>query len=98
MDVLTLVLVALAAARITRLVTTDSIADPVRDWLLDLPRSERAAEWWADLVSCPWCAGWWVAVAATLVLSFAPTGAVRWLALPWALSYAVGALATNLEG
>lgn len=60
-DPLYLVLLALAAARVTRLFTHDTITDPLR---------LQAARWkfTDDLLSCPWCIGFWISAAA--VLSF----------------------------
>lgn len=60
-DPLYLILLFLAAARVTRLFTHDTITEPLR---------LQAMRWQLtdDLVSCPWCIGFWVSAAA--VLSF----------------------------
>lgn len=72
--VLTGVLAVGAAARVTRLITTDDFPfRPVRDWALT-----RFGEhgWLTRLLECPWCTGVWVA---------APTAAsaVLWGRRPW---------------
>lgn len=58
-DPLYLILLALAAARVTRLFTHDTITDEVR---------LQATRWQFtdDLLSCPWCIGFWVSAAGVL--------------------------------
>lgn len=56
-DPLALILLVLAAARITRLVVADDITKPARLWVARQPG--RAFDWLLDLVSCHWCAGLW---------------------------------------
>jgi hypothetical protein len=70
LDPVLLVVYALAVARVTGLVTTDTITEPARDgvisWLDDRPRTLGAFV--AKLITCPWCASIWLAaVAAPLV-------------------------------
>lgn len=89
--VVTLVLFVLTAARLTRIVTTDQVGLPVRQWAL---KRWKADSMIAFLFHCPWCVGWWVCLA----LAF-PAAIVA--GLPWwfgfglwpAGSYAVGVLA-----
>lgn len=99
MDLLTLVLLALATARITRLVTLDSIADPARHAILTraYSHSDARGDFVDELLSCPWCAGFWVSLAAAWALMVLDPSWVRWLSLPWALSYLTGALANTVE-
>lgn len=68
-----LVIYALAVARVTGLIVSDSITEPVRDrlvvWLDGRPGS--AGAWFATLITCPWCAGMWVSLAGVgLVLAW----------------------------
>lgn len=55
--------VALASFRVTRLVTSDTIADAPRHaverWAYSVPPPSARREI-ATLVSCNYCAGWWV--------------------------------------
>lgn len=67
---LQLLVYALAVARVTGLITTDSITEDARDavigWLDDRPKTLGA--YVATLIQCPWCAGMWVSmIAAPLV-------------------------------
>lgn len=63
---LMLLIYALAVARVTGLIVSDSITEPVRDrivgWLDDRPGSAGALI--AELIQCPWCAGMWVSLIA----------------------------------
>lgn len=61
---------ALAAARITGLITTDTITEPLRDkilgWLDDRPATLGAFV--AKLITCAWCAGLWVSGVTALLV------------------------------
>lgn len=98
------VLLTLAVFRLWRLVAEDSVLDRPRAWLLGVPGwlpvggetppagyREKLALW----LTCPWCAGFWLSVAAWAGWVAEP----RWtliLAVPWALSGAVGLVASKL--
>lgn len=93
MNALTLATDALAAHRLTRLVTRDTVTAPLR---ARLPRETRAGE----LVRCGWCTGVWVAAGVTLARRTAPR---FWgpLAMMLATADAVGLVdqaATNCWG
>lgn len=55
--------IVLASFRLTRLVTSDTIADGPRNaverWALQVPPGRKRREI-ATLVTCNYCAGWWV--------------------------------------
>lgn len=80
----TLTLLVLASARVTHLLTTDTIAEPVR---LLFARTD----WGNTLIHCPWCIGFWVSVALTTLLVALPHPLVYWaltiLAVSWALAF-----------
>lgn len=67
-----LVIYALAVARVTGLVVSDTITEPVRDkligWLDDRPAT--AGAFLAALIQCPWCAGMWISMAAAPLVWF----------------------------
>lgn len=88
---MTLVVDALAAYRLTRLLTRDEITAPLRKRLLD-----RGPERLAVALECSWCAGMWVALGVVV--------ARRIVRKPWnvvaealALSAVVGLIAENLD-
>ena len=56
-DWLTIVLALGLAVRITRLITLDSITQPIRD---------RLTGFFGALTECPWCTGVWAAVPVGL--------------------------------
>ncbi len=96
------IITALATIRITRLITTDKIGEPLRTWV-----TQRNGEtgWFTFLMHCPWCTGYWVALPATGTL-WAFTDAAALTGLPtvigfiaaWsALAYITGYTLTNLE-
>lgn len=69
---LQLLVYALAVARITGLITADTITEGARDrimaWLDDSPGS--AGQWFSSLITCPWCASIWVAFIASPLIWF----------------------------
>lgn len=94
MLITSLVVAALAVARLTRLLVSDKITVGFRQWVV--------RKWGADsmlsyLVHCPWCMSIWVAIPIMPVAVIFPN---RWvvavLAIP-AASYVVGCLANREE-
>jgi hypothetical protein len=85
------VLVVGASARLTRLVTVDTIAGPFRAWFIGRygPDSKPAT-----LVGCPWCIGFWLTTAVAALAWCA--GDSWWFVFPALVltgSYLVGLLA-----
>lgn len=76
-----LALLALAAARMWKLIGDDRILDRPRDWLLDHVvgrRGEHSGVYWSDFLVCPWCAG---AQCSLLVyVAWIAIGPGRWVA------------------
>lgn len=95
---LEIVALVLASARVTRLITHDSIFTPVRQWVLI--RAERHSiarlQWWDELLSCPWCTGMWVSFAATAGWLTLPRETTLVIASTLALAYLVGVLEEHL--
>lgn len=87
------VVLALAAARLTRLVSRDTIADGPRNWLtLRLTSTPKLIE----LIECTWCAGFWISGAVVLAadgFTSLPLPVAWW----WAIAYAVGILLNEVE-
>lgn len=93
---LLLVVYCLAVARLTGLVVSDTITEPIRDWLLvRLDGRERTlGSFLAALIQCPWCAGMWISlVTAPLIWSWGESPVMLIPALALALSQVTGMIA-----
>ena len=93
MTVITLVLAALATARLTRLVTTDRITETPRHWTLRRLNPEGMA---AYLITCDWCVSVYTGSAAAT--GWALWGDHRWftaVCAAFAFSYVAGYLASR---
>lgn len=66
---MTWLLAALAVYRLTRLVTTDVLTAPPREWVQ--ARYDRLGY----LVGCDWCSSMWVAPGPVLLAALAPEAA-----------------------
>lgn len=104
-----LILDALAVYRLARLVTTDTLLQPLRDrirapWRIEHHgnatvangRRQSGLRWWlAELVQCPWCMSVWFAAGVTILQATVP--AVWLYASVWlALSAVAGALGEHV--
>lgn len=95
MGALDLILMYLMVARITRFLTDDFLADPIR----------RATETrfgedskMAYLINCPWCVSIWIGlVVAAFALHFHEHNGYIILASGLAASYVHGIISTNLD-
>lgn len=88
-----LVLITIAVARITRLITSDQLTLPFRRWVVNLWGEDSKL---AYLVHCSWCTSMWVALPGGVAWAFTQLHPQQWwLALPAALamSYVAGLLA-----
>lgn len=106
-DAVALVVLALGAFRLTRIIGWDTLAGLVRlrvwatgrrledDGRVTVTNPARP-EWIDQLLSCPWCLGWWVCLATAGSWWAWPTTTLA-VALPLALSAAVGLIAKNLD-
>lgn len=93
MDLITLLIAALACARITRMVTTDRITQVPRDWILMRLDPEGLP---AYLVTCNWCVSVYTGAGTAAVGAWACLWS-WWWAFPLALafSYVAGFLASK---
>jgi hypothetical protein len=96
-DTVILVIYALAVARVTGLITTDTITEEIRDnlitWLDDRPKT--LGRYLATLITCPWCAGMWVSLIAAPLVWFLGTSPYLIVpALALAFSQVVGMTAS----
>lgn len=101
-DIITFLLVLLATIRVTRLLVTDKIGEPLRRWILGWSGEKG---WATFLIHCPWCTGYWVALPATAALatwttileSDALPPVIDFLGWWAALAYLTGLTLTRLE-
>ena len=80
LDPIPLLILILATARIIRILTTDQIAQPIRD------AATNRSQFTEDLIHCPWCIGFWIAIITTLSYLAAPTPST-YILLPFAVSF-----------
>jgi Protein of unknown function (DUF1360) len=68
--VVVLILIVGTIARLTRLVTVDSITDPIRtktEAAVKDKASRKIWHWFDDLINCPWCVSIWVGVPSAYI-------------------------------
>jgi hypothetical protein len=86
LDLPTLLVLALATFRVTRLVTTDTVLSRPREWLWS--KFPPESSWLGYLVSCDWCTGVWVGSTFAVAHTIVPT-----VTYPIALALALAAVA-----
>jgi hypothetical protein len=94
---LILLIYALAVARLTGLVTADSITEDIRDgiisWLDDRPKTLGA--YLTTLITCPWCVSIWLAfIASPLVWFYGESPVMLIPAIALAFSQVTGMMAS----
>lgn len=83
-----------ATYRITRLITADYIAAPVREWIVRRFGEGKLAY----LSSCDWCLSFWFGWPPAVLAVWWPTNRVVWLILlALTASTLVGLIAQHLE-
>ena len=93
MDLIALLVAALATARLTRLVTRDQITHPLRRALL--ARVDRDG-YLAYLLTCDWCVSVWIGAGAAVVGVRAGAWSWWWApAVALVVSYVAGWLASK---
>jgi hypothetical protein len=94
-EILILILWALASARITRLLIRDEITDFIRVWVFRRWSPQSKAGYFA---TCPWCVGMWLALATAPYVVWI-NGWSWWLypIVAFAGSYTTGILAERVE-
>lgn len=91
MDTITLLVAALATARITRLVTTDRITEAPREWAL---RRLDLNGLLSYLITCAWCVSVYAGAGVVAVIAWGPSWSV-WILTALAFSYVAGYLASK---
>lgn len=88
-----LIIYSLAAFRITRLITRDSLPPMAR--LRDHVLNRWGNSPWSELIVCPWCMGFWVSLGAVAVASTPAHHVGQWVAVPLAMSAIIGMIASR---
>lgn len=97
-----LVVLMLGAYRLTRLAGWDTFAPAARarEWAQGIDAegniTHQRPTWLIELFGCPFCLGFWISLALVATWWAWPTVALA-VALPFAISGAVGLLAKNLD-
>lgn len=91
--VLTFIILALAAYRLTHVITTDAIADGFREWVWSKYPPETKIGY---LITCNWCTGFWVSVFFVVGASVLPQMTFV-VSLVLAISAAIGLLSASIE-
>jgi hypothetical protein len=99
-DWLVFLVLALAVARVTRLVTTDEVTLPLRTWVIRKWGEDGKA---AYFIFCPWCVSIWVSMLLIPPTFLTPHGP-GWVEQVWlalltigATSHLTGLIASKLE-
>lgn len=91
MDLITLLVGALATARISRLITTDRITQAPRLWMLTRVDADGL---WGYLIHCTWCVSVYAGAGVAALLAWGPTWSV-WVLGALSFSYTAGWLASK---
>lgn len=93
LDLLTFIIFSLATFRMARLLTTDVIFEPLRNFIWKRSTPDKFLGY---LFTCNWCMSIWT--ASFIVICYTIIGTVTVLvALPFALSAVAGILASRLD-
>jgi len=99
-----LLLLGLGAFRVYRLISSDTILDHARAWILRLPVDWQEGDKippgfrakLAEFLTCPWCLGFWISLVWWAAWLQWPTETV-YVSVPLAISTLVVAAATLLD-
>lgn len=86
MTLVSLALVALATARVTRLVTVDVVMQPVRKRIVDRMGVDSKLSY---LIVCDWCVSMYIGTIIALLTAFGPPD-VEWVWVALSSSYVAG--------
>ena len=70
LDILTYLVLVLAAYRLTRLITTDLVLEKFREWVWTKKPQHSGVGY---LITCNWCTGFWVSLAVILCYLILPS-------------------------
>lgn len=100
-DLLGLIVLTLGAWRVWRIISTDTVLDPIRDRILGPSSLAGGVTHYrrkklAEFVGCPWCLGFWLALGAFAAWHWWSKDDSVLIAIPLAASAGLGLL-TNLD-
>lgn len=93
MDLLTFLIYALAAYRVTRFIIEDSLPERLRNRIWDRFPPHKGIGY---LITCYWCSGFWVATLLTVGYILVPS-VMFYVALALALSTTTGIISKLLD-
>lgn len=91
LDLLTFVILALAAFRVTRVITTDTVFEPVREKIW---KKFPSSHGFGYLITCDWCTGFYVSIAFVVGFLLVPM-VVYVVSLVLSISAIIGLLASR---
>jgi hypothetical protein len=91
LDPLTFVILALAAFRVTRVITTDTVFESVRERIW---KKFSPSKGFGYLITCDWCTGFYVSIAFVLAYLLVPV-IVYVVSLVLSISAIIGLLANR---
>ena len=87
--VILILLAYVATFRVSRLITADTITEPIRVWI------DRRSRWFGDLVTCDWCVSVWLCPIPTVAVLYFPNNRlVLGILIAASISGVVGLLST----
>lgn len=99
---LALIVVSLGVWRFWRILSTDSILDRPRDFVLGTSALAGGAVYYkrkrlADFLGCAWCLGFWLSLGAFAAWHWWSAGNTVLIATPLAISALVGLVTAHLD-
>ena len=96
-DLAGLAVLTLGVWRLWRILSTDTVLDRPRDWLLGTSQLTGGVVHYrraklAEFVGCPWCFGWWLTLGAVAAWHWWSKDNTVLIAIPFAASAGVGLL------
>lgn len=86
-------ILALASYRATRLITTDEITEPIRNWIW---KKWPPSTMFGYLFTCNWCTGFWISTMLVVGALLVPTAAYV-VSLVLSISAIVGLISAHLD-
>jgi len=92
-DALSLLIYSLAAFRLTRIITTDTVFEPIREKIW---KKFPPSHWFGYLITCNWCVGFHVSILIVTLYLLVPVYAYV-VSLVLSISAIVGLISARLD-